>query len=93
MFVPNLDFQLPVPGFGRFSPFLVVDGGDFGYPYYPFQFGYHSGTQTDLPPDDAVVLVVAIISVSELSARTNLELLRVVGLTYNDWRKHKSNRM
>lgn len=76
--VADFDFEFPPPFVGRISPFLIVDRGDFGDLYDPFQFGDDGGTQADLSPDDAVVLVVAVVGVSKFSAGTNLELHKFV---------------
>jgi hypothetical protein len=42
--VAYFNFEFPTPGVRRISPFLIVDGGDFGDTYYPFQFGDDGGT-------------------------------------------------
>ena len=62
--VSNLDFQLPAPGGRGLSPFLVVHRVDLGGLYDSFQFGDYGRAQANLPPDDAIVLVVAVVGIT-----------------------------
>lgn len=57
---------------------LVVDERYVRRPNDPLELLHDGGAQADLPADDRVVLVVAVVGVSELAAGANLKFLRKV---------------